>query len=73
MNDPFKKAKANLRDLSVLDALLKGMERKQSNDPCYIPKNIELVEELIIVFTNLKNDLLLLLQDDHEDNMDFKN
>ena len=39
----------------------------------YSSANIELVEELIIVFTNLKDDLLLLLQDDHEDNMDFKN
>lgn len=71
--DSYMEAIGQLKSLSVLAQTLEMMNKNDQNDLIYIPKNLELIDNIIKVFSNLKRDLLVLLKEDMKDNKILKN
>lgn len=73
MNDSFTEAIGQLKTVAVLAKTLEVMHERNENNPMYIPKNLELIDNIIKVFSNLRKELLLLLKEDIGDNNLEKN
>ena len=73
MDDSFTEAVGQLKTVQVLAKTLDMMNKKDENNPMYIPKNVELIDNIIKVFSNLKKELLILLKKDMDDTKTEKN
>tara|TARA_R100000234_G_scaffold119980_1_gene104663 strand:+ start:1865 stop:2095 length:231 start_codon:yes stop_codon:yes gene_type:complete len=71
--ESYMEAIGQLKTVTVLAKTLEIMASRDKNDLTYIPKNIELIDNIIKVFKNLRRDLLVLLREDMDDNDVLKN
>ena len=72
-NDTYLEAVGQLKAVAVLAKTVDMMRKKDENNQMYIPKNIQLIDNILKVFVNLRKDLLKLLKEDAIENKLEKN